>query len=314
MSGPSPTPPYEPNDTNGAPLLTPPRWRLLISSVVLLAILLWLAFYGPCEVARWYLAAAKNAAADMQYEQVVDAATRGLKWDEEFHELIEERASAHLQLDELEASLQDFDRLIALGAVDDEMTEADMRHLAGRTQVLQRLDRYQDAVEDWSKLVELRQERFRLRDDSESRRDYSMALNNRAYTKALGRIDIKGALTDIQLSIEVGMRQHDPMLIDTLGYLLLLDGQNEKATHELENAVAISRVQDDTQRRLVEARMRQVKDKRPYEEILKVMDEQFSVILHHRGEAYEASGEKEKAEVDIAEAKRLGYNPAKGIW
>ena len=43
-------------------------------------------------------------------------------------------------------------------------------------------------------------------------------------------------------------------------------------------------------------------------------DQQFSVILHHRGEAYAALGEEEKADADIAKAIELGFNPDEGIW
>ncbi len=292
----------------------PRRVGLVIATVVALGSLFWGAFWGPREVARWYLAAARNAQADMRYEAVVEAANKGLAWDDEYRDLVEARAIARLQLDDLHGSLQDFDRLIELASKDEKTTEAYMRAMAARTQVLQRLDRYQAAVDDWTDIVEFRREQYRLRGDSESQQAYALALNNRAYTQALGKIDIKGALKDIDLSIEIRGREDDPMLIDTLGYLLLLDGQNDEAVFYLESTVALATLQNGELRKRIEERMQLEMDQRRFEARLKLMDEQFSVMLHHRGEAYQATGETEQAEADFAEAEKLGYNPAKGIW
>jgi len=176
------------------------------------------------------------------------------------------------------------------------------------------LDRYQEAVDDWSKTVDFRREQFRLRDDSESQDAYAMALNNRAYVQALGRIDIQGALEDINRSIEILGRDDNPVLIDTLGYLLLLDGKNQEAVYYLESAVALATLRNGEKRKEFEQSMQHEIDQRLFEAALKQMDQEFSIILHHRGEAYEAMGEVEQAEADMAEAKKLGYDPSAGIW
>ena len=73
------------------------------------------------------------------------------------------------------------------------------------------------------------------------------------------------------------------MLIDTLGYLLLLDGQNDEAVFYLESTVALATLQNGEWRSRIEERMQVEKDQRPFEARLKLIDEQFSVMLHHRG-------------------------------
>jgi predicted negative regulator of RcsB-dependent stress response len=60
--------------------------------------------------------------------------------------------------------------------------------------------------------------------------------------------------------------------------------------------------------------MQQATDQRPYEAELKRLDEQHAVILHHRGEAYQAVGDEEQAQADFSKAKELGYNPEAGVW
>ena len=276
--------------------------------------MLWLISFGPGEVAKWHQAAAKNAWDDKRFADVISSADKGLQWDPANQQLLGLRAAARLQMDDLTGSLDDYDQLIDSAADEGSTTERQVQALAVRTQVLQRLGRYQDAVDTWDRIVEYRREQYDLRGDSESQRDFALSLNNRAYTKGLGRIDITGALDDIDRALEVTGRDDDPVMIDTLGYLLFLDEQYEQAKFYLEQAETAAKLQTDARRELLRQAMSRVTDQRPFEAELKMLDEQYSIILHHRGEVYAAIGDTEQAEADIAEAKRLGYNPDKGVW
>ena len=270
--------------------------------------------WGPREMARWYLAAARNAHEDLQYEDALKAANKGLEWHAQSPLLLRARAALRYELGDMQGSLEDYGQAIELAATPTAMNEADAQLLVGRAQTLQRLDRYQEAIDDWTKVVEFRREQYEQNNDAASQYNYAITLNNRAYTQGQGGIDIEGALKDIDRAIELRGTEDDPVLIDTLGYLLLLDGQHERALYHLETAVALAKVQDDEEREKLKERMQQVVDQRRFELRLKTLDEQYSVILHHRGEAYQATGELEKAKSDFAEAEILGYNPAEGIW
>jgi tetratricopeptide (TPR) repeat protein len=288
--------------------------RFIISIVFVFGLALWGFSFVPREMARWHHAAARNALTDGKMEEVIALADKGLRWNDEYTELLELRAAVNLESGKLEESLRDYDRIIELASRDNKITETDIRALSARTIALQRLDRYQESVDTWTQVVDYRRDQFESRADTDSQRLYALALNNRAYTQAQGRIDIKGALSDINEAIEILGREDDPVFIDTLGYLLLINGQTKEAKFYLEQAAALAKTQDDEKRAQIRQLMKRVVDQRGLEAELKRLDENYAVIVHHRGEAYEATGEQEKAEADYAEAKKLGYDREKGIW
>jgi tetratricopeptide (TPR) repeat protein len=292
--------------------LLPPK--LLISGVFVLGLVLWGYAFLPQEIARWYHASARNALSDRDFDEVIEKANKGLSWNPDYTELLGLRAAVNLELDELELALKDFDRMIEIAALDNQLTEADISALAARTVALQRLNRFQEAVDTWTEIVDYRKQQFQERKDDASRQQYALSLNNRAYTQAQGKIDIPTALEDINEAIEILGREDDPIFIDTLGYLLLVDGNLEDAKFYLEQAVALAKTQDAKKREQIRALMQRVVDQRALEAELKRLDENYAVILHHRGEVYEAIGEVEQADADYEEAVKLGYNREKGIW
>jgi HSP20 family molecular chaperone IbpA len=209
---------------------------------------------------------------------------------------------------------------LEIAASDEIVTESDIAPLVGKANVLQRMNRFDDSNGLWDEVVEFREDQYHLRDDYESRYAYAMALNNRAYIEAQAKtqgntnVDIHKSLEDIKLAMKIRGTQDDPVMVDTLGYLLLLNGDNEEALERLDGAVKRSQIENEAIKRKYRIEMHQAGDRRPLEQISEQLDQQYSVILHHRGEAYAALGESEKAEADIEEAKRLGYSQKEGIW
>lgn len=295
-----------------------PVW--VFSLLFLLSLIAFLLFTGRKEIARWYVASARNAIQDERYEEAVSAANNGLKWNPDYTDLFEIRAMANLKLKNYEACLEDYDRMLEVAASDGVENEADMGPRMTKASVLQLMNRYDDAIAVWDEIVKYRKEQYRLRDDSESQYAYALSLNNRAYTEAQAwtleedSVDIKESLDDIQLAMEIRGDVDDPVMIDTLGYLMLLNGDHEEALQQLELAVELTEKENEALKTRFLNEMQHVVDQRPYQDALERIDQQFSVILHHRGEAYAALGEEEKADADIAKAIELGFNPDEGIW
>lgn len=275
---------------------------------------------GRQEVARWYFAATMNAVEDERFADAIDTATQGLEWDPEYVPLIEMRAEASLPIEDFASALSDYERIRELAATDESFNEADIAPLVGKATVLQRMNRFSESIAMWDKVVDFREEQYRLRDDSESRQAYAMALNNRAYTEAqagtrgVTGIDLQKSLADARLAVSLRRRTVDPVMVDTLGYLLLLNRRNEEALAQLENAVVHTRLEHEV---IMERYRRRTQDRHSPDALARLarqLDQQLSVIVHHRAEAYAALGARERASADIEEATRLGYRVEDGIW
>ena len=86
----------------------------------------------------------------------------------------------------------------------------------------------------------------------------------------------------------------------------------------LDPLLKLRKARQKDQQRVVADRMRQVHQS----------EHELAILLHHRGEVYQALGEHyrelgemeeaaaetKKANRDLREAKKLGYNPAEGVW
>ena len=275
---------------------------------------------GRSEISRWYFAAARNALVDQQYDEAIESANKGLGWEPEYTDLIQLRANAHRAKGDMDACLRDYDRVIEIASKDDPYSELVIAMKTRKTSLLQRMDRTSDAIAIWDEIVEYRAAQFRLRDDVKSQYAYAMSLNNRAYVEAQGyasgdeEIDIAKSLRDIKTAIEVRGIEDDPVMIDTLGYLELLNGNHDEALHHLEMAVQLAKQFNAVKKNEIQQEMQSATDQRFLQDSLKELDQNYSVILHHRGEAYEAVGDLEKAEADIEQAEKLGYDPEEGIW
>ena len=289
-------------------------------------LLVTLALFGRGEVSRWYQAEALNAIREQRYEDAIEAANKALQWDPENLDVVDVRAVARLRNNDFEGSVADLDEQLAALEQEDPDKDTDgerrMTLLAQKAMALQRLGRHQPVIAIWDEIVAFRKEEFRLRDDHDSRYDYAMALNNQAYMVAQAYVstqdaetfDIGQALEQSSESMRVRQVEDDAVILDTYGYLLLLNGRSDEAVKMLERVVELTRAEHDAVRDQLNRLMQQVDDQRQIQDSFEELDKQFSIILHHRGEAYQAVGETEKAEQDLSEADRLGYNPEEGVW
>lgn len=308
---------YQSEPIEPANIKQPPGW--LMPAIFGLSFLAFVLLIGRQEISRWHYASAKNAIEDQRYDDAIEAANNGLRWNPEYVELIAMRATAHMEKEDYEACLSDYDRMMELAAADEIVNERDIAPKAAKAGVLQRMDRFEDAIVIWNELVDYRRDEYQQRDDVESIDAYAMALNNRAYIEAqahavgVENIDVARALTDIENAL--AMRDpNNPVMLDTLGYLQLINGQNEEALTTMIRAVELTNLENRRFRDDLMKAMQQVVDQRPIQAALKQLDQQYSILLHHRGEAYRAVGDEEKAQRDIEEANRLGYSREEGIW
>jgi len=299
-----------------------PKATRFVALFVICAIIATVLLLGRAEVSRWYHAKATNSLVERRYEDAVTAANQALEWDPDSEVLLELRAFARMQDEDYEGCIADYDQMIAKAAEDDVQNEKDISPIARKASVLHQMGRHIESVAILNDIIAYRKREYELRDDYESRYAYAMSLNNRAYMVGQAysvaedreQFDIKGALEQIRLGMKVRNLDDDSVMIDTLGYLLLLNEESEEAVKELERAVSLTQSEHAAQRNRIVREMKSANDQRPYQDALSQLDKQYSIILHHRGEAYEAVGEQEKAAKDLAEAERLGYNPDKGIW
>lgn len=287
------------------------------------------AVLGRGEVARWHHAAALNALAEQRYEDAAESADKALEWQPENSQLIDLRAYVKMESGDFEGCLADFDEQLALAAEDGVTDERDILLLTQKAQALHQLRRFPELLKIWDSIISFRKEEFRLRDDFNSRSEYAQALNNRAYMVAQAAsiaesdevsetYDLSKALNEIRLAIDLQNSgeddSEDAMLIDTLGYLLLMDNQNAEAIQVLERATELTEAENKVQRVLIQSKMQSATDQRPFQDRLRLLNEQYAVILHHRGEAYLANNELDKATADFQKAKQLGYDPENGVW
>jgi tetratricopeptide (TPR) repeat protein len=305
----------EPNPAATRPL---PKW--LLPLVFLGGLLGFVLITGRSEISRWHFAATKNAIIDKRYDDAVASANKGLNWNPDYSDLLQLRAMAHAGQKDFASCLIDYDRIIEIESKVDPYCDAVHEAKSAKTSVLQRMDRFDEAIALWDEVVNYRAEQYRLRDDDSSQYAYAMSLNNRAYVAAQGfvagneQIDVETSLREIEKAIEVRGVEDDPVMIDTLGYLQLLNGKNEEALYQLDMAVELTKQENAIRRQQYQQAMSQVVDQRPYQDAIEQLDQQFSIILHHRGEARRAMGMTEEADEDIKQALELGYDPDEGVW
>lgn len=138
-----------------------------------------------------------------------------------------------------------------------------------RASLLAELGRYREAIEDCNTVLK----------SKPSRPD---ALNNRAYFRALERIDLDEALSDVTKAIEGGGAHS--AYVDTRAYLHYLMGRHQDALKDFDSILE--------------------------NEDMKAMNRHSTLgeIYFHRGLVHKALGNKAQAEADFNEARRLGFS------
>lgn len=132
-----------------------------------------------------------------------------------------------------------------------------------------------------------------------------MALNHRAYIRALVGRDLAAGLADAEAAL-AGDPEPSPAVLDTRGYILHLLGRHAEAIDDLNRAIA-----------QVESRRRQVLFVAPQHVAaareLRSIDRELAVMHRHRGLACRAAGLESQAEQDLGIAAQKGYDPSRGV-
>lgn len=166
------------------------------------------------------------------------------------------------------------------------------------------LDRFRDAAKDWTSFLQI----LNTPNDSLF---LAEGLNARAYMRALGKFEIAEGIADAEKALRI--LPNVPLLRfnteDTHAYLLHLNGESENAIQIFGRCLKAAEENLRNQQELAE----NAKNGGNPSQQLQNAQDALAVILHHRGLAYEAIGQKAAAEFDFKKAIELGYDPEKGI-
>jgi tetratricopeptide (TPR) repeat protein len=222
------------------------------------------------------------------------------------------RAHCRLEANDVQGSLDDFNRLI-------ELNGRYVPAYTGRSMAFQRLNRHREAIDDLTQAIKLSPEH-----DPGPR-------NDRAYARAIAGIELKEGLEDVNTALalvqgEINaipippdadlrtrmyralLNKQRAMYLDTRATVLLLLGQFDPAEYEraladMDEAIA-----------LIEeaARLPSGYDTSP---LYRRQDDQHkSVMYHHRGQIHLFLGHLEEAATDLNRGQVLGYNPSAGVY
>ena len=169
------------------------RGRAIGSAVVILSavgmvVLPVAGIEFPREVARWYVAAALENYLNGDLDCAVVDLDRAISWHGQDPSMYLQRAEFKLRLKQWQSGLEDCDRARKLKPDDSEIGVL-------RSQFLQHLGRHRAATAEWREL---------LRDEfggSPSARAF--LLNNLAYVRAVGKLDLDEGLTDINEALSI---------------------------------------------------------------------------------------------------------------
>lgn len=294
-SGPS-TPQPLSRTPRGAPQKSPrsfPWTSILLVSSLFLGVLA--VFEAPREIGRWHLAAAQEHWDEAEYAALQGDGTRAaenratafaklenaLKWSKEEPDWLKKRAEWKLDASRSEEALADINALMSKVGEDRERLEL-------RSKIYQHLGRHGDAVKDLETVNNLSK--------VSGVPPRATALNNLAYAKAVGGLQLDSALKEINEALN--SEKHDAFL-DTRGFIHYRQGKYDLAMKDLDLAAkGAERILALLGRTATENR-RAAPDVRKYELTLRKMGkEPTAVILYHRSLAHEKLGHSAAAAVD----------------
>ena len=124
----------------------------------------------------------------------------------------------------LDASIDYLNRAI-------EWSPNNIQHYNVRAEMFQRLGRHEEAIRDHDRIVEISRPSNQVQ--------LSLALNGRAYARAIGQLELNDALEDIELAIASDSQVYAAFL-DTRGYIYYLLGDMDAAEQDLKQATEIA--------------------------------------------------------------------------
>lgn len=279
------------------------RWlsRLVGTALVLLMIGLVVGPIAyqqlPQEITRWHLAAAQERRLNGDLDAALRSLDRLLEETPRNVDLLRTRADWRMQNRQYSAALRDADRAL-------ELQPHDPRTLIVRSQIYQYLGRHLEAIADWNKLVELSESGLAL--------PLSIALNGRAYARALGGVELKEALQDVDAALEI--EGENAEMLDTRGFIRHLMGDAPSALADLDRAVALIEAQHDKLDSEVSGGRLGAVDLREHELRLQQSAKGVAVLRYHRALVYEQLGKQDLADQDRQRVQQLGFAPGPELF
>jgi tetratricopeptide (TPR) repeat protein len=270
---------------------------LILLGIVLLAAVPWLKDVGAGLLGDWLAQRAREKFVQGDMPGTIADSTRAFSLlgdhlnDERRIELLVIRAMAKMELNDLEGSRGDFDRVLT-SPITDRVNR--IRSYLGRSWVHCRQKNYAAAVEDASAAIEF--------DGPDHVIPFEVRLNQRAYIRALANAekrdkqDLRAGLKDVDAALT--LQPENAAFIDTRGYLLYLLGEYHDALSEMKRAIALTE--------FAFQRVYRAEDSQK-------LREDLAVMYYHRGLVREALGEKLEADSDFRLAQEFGYNPEAGV-
>jgi tetratricopeptide (TPR) repeat protein len=259
-------------------------WLMILVSLVPLV---YLQF--PREVSYWLLAAAEQARANGNAELATQRLQKAFSWNPD---------DPWLQVQEVQWLIQDEKYLEAL-KVSDVLAErfpqeADILQL--RMSIFQHLERHEDAIAAARALDQMSL--------TSGRPDRAMALNNLAYARAVGNLDLEQALKEVNEALVI--QPAHPSYLDTRGFILYLQG-NYKAAHEdLDAAVKrMAKLQQGAAASPSAGLERYADSADAAQSFQQSLNTAIAVTLYHRALNLEKLGRFAEAKVDRARVKKL---------
>jgi tetratricopeptide (TPR) repeat protein len=246
-------------------------------------------------MANWYKGRATEKVRLGDFDGALANLDTAIEWSEDDPALYRERGRVRSLNKDWEGAESDFDHLV-------ELSPEFVPGRIERGQLYLQRGRYDEAIQEFGVAIR------------ESPPDDHYPLNDRAYARALAGKELEAGLFDIEMAIELYRAQNrtdNSAYLDTRGYLHFLLKNPEAALKDLDRAVKM--MEAEHVKTLNDAREAKV-GKEVIQRLEKAMQEQRSVVLHHRGEAHQALGDTEQADADLKQADALGYDPEGGVF
>lgn len=252
---------------------------------------------APREVARWYQAAAFESRLDGQAERAYQQLSQAAAWD-----------PANLDFAVLRATwLREDDRTQEALAACDSTLQANPEHMAAlaeRSQILQQLGRFADAVADWKTISHVNEQSSVLPD--------VLVWNALAYARAVADLELAEALADAERA--VARIPESAALLDTRGYVYYRLGKDADAKRDLDKAVALADAQRAPLANAPPKNRSSQTDSREWDSERKRLDNELAVIIYHRSLVLERLGDVSAAEADRARVRQLGFTPDEHLF
>lgn len=271
-------------------------WLMILVSLVPLA---WLQF--PREVSYWFLAAAEKARAAGNAELAAQRLQEAFSWNPD---------DPWLQVQQAQWLVEDEQYLEAL-KVSDQLAERFPNHvdlLELRMSILQHLERHEEAIAAARAVDQISL--------TSGRPDRAQALNNLAYARAVGNMDLEQALQEANEALVIA--PGSPSYLDTRGFIFYRQGDYKAAHQDLDAAVkGMARFESRMAGAAApsESLMQYFRGADAEKSIAQSLKTATAVVLYHRALNLEKLGRFAEAKMDRARVKKLiGREPDETLF